>query len=311
MVSDSSEGQVLVDMTLKSLSAKDPHSRYTALKALSSAGSAGVEDELLSTLVDICRKDKLGYNRREAMNVLRHYWPRPEVVESFRERLADEGYIAEACIELLGAIAHAEAHALLRQAFLDTPDVHTRLQVIQAFADADQPSIFAFLQATQAHESEDDRIRATVIALLGRVANPTLKNVFLKALKDSNARCRANAVEALTKITSGKELFRILATFSKDRNNRVRANAICGLLRLGVRQAEGLLHEMAHHQNPRYRSSAAWVLGEVGLKAPTLTPWLEKLSNDADNNVTYRAGMALKKIHGSSTFHRLPKVANG
>lgn len=287
----------MIQETIEKLTDKDPHVRYQALKVLAAQDAGGHSPEALQAVVRICRTDKLPYNRLEAMNVLGGHWDVEGVPEAFSERLGDEAYIAEAAVGLLGRIATPGAYALLRKTYQDKQDVHVRLQVIQAYQSAPQGSVLEFLQVSRAHESEDDRIRATVVALLATYRNATLKPVFFKALRDDNARVRANAVEALTSICSGEELLQVLARFTKDRSNRVRANAIKGLLDVGVHQAEGLLHEMAHHRNPRYRSSAAWVLGEVGHRVSNGVAWLRQLAEDADNNVTYRAEMAVKKLH--------------
>lgn len=281
---------------LTSLRDKDPHLRYQALKALATDPQAVREDEVLKLATRICRRDKLAYNRLEALNALRHAWPSPEIVDAFNERLEDEAYIAEACIRILGEIGDAAAYGLLSKAFVGATSKPIRLQIIQAYSRADQPAIFDFLKVTGAHESADDEIRATIVSLLGETRNATLRSVFLKALQDTNARVRANAVEALSEVCTGKELLQILAHCVKDRNNRVKANALRSLILLGVAQAAPLLHEMAHHQNPRFRASAAWVLGEVGARVPNGRGWLELLTGDADHNVTYRAGLAARKL---------------
>ena len=90
---------------------------------------------------------------------------------------------------------------------------------------------------------------------------------------DDDGQVAANTYERLNDVAvaggralPGDEKFTHLMPRLEDPSPRVRANALRGLILLGVKQAEPLLHEMAHHQNARYRSSAAWVLGEVGDK---------------------------------------------
>lgn len=281
---------------LRNLRDKEAHTRYQALKAVSADEAAMADPEVRKLVVRICNRDKLPYNRIEAMTALKGIWPAPEAVDALSARLDDDPDIAEYAIQILGQLRDDSACSLLCRTFLEARSMRVRLQVIQSFRGADQASIFQFLKATGAHDSKDDRIRATIVTLLGEVGNATLKSVFLKALQDPNARVRANAVEALSSICEGKELAQILAHCLKDRNNRVRANALAGLVRLGVKQAEPLVHEMAHHQNPRYRSSAAWVLGEVGHRVACGRQWLEELSKDGDHNVIYRAELALESI---------------
>jgi len=57
---------------LSKLRDKDPHSRYQTLKALAVTAEEAREPEVRKVAVRICRRDKLAYNRLEAMNVLRH-----------------------------------------------------------------------------------------------------------------------------------------------------------------------------------------------------------------------------------------------
>ncbi len=285
-----------VEDVVSRLGHRDPHERYQVLKSLVGCEADQFEAPVVESLVKVCRGDRQGYNRNEALKVLRVLWPRPEVVEAFRERLGDETCILETATEILGEIADPQALRLLLDSYQAAKQVRQKLHIIRSLAQAPQPAIFGFLQATRAHESSEDRIRATVVSLLARLRNPTLKSVFFKALQDTTPRVRANAVEALDGVCEGKELVAALATLAKDRSNRVRANAIRSLLALGVRQAEPLLHEMIHHQNPRYRSSAAWVLGEVGDRVSNGRELLERLAQDADNNVIYRAQQSTGRL---------------
>lgn len=284
---------------VQGLKDKDPHARYASLKALVAhpEGGEALEDASLCRLVvRICRQDKLPYNRLEAMSLLRRVWPSTEISSAFEERLGDDPYIAEACIRILGEIADKTAYELLVKAYLGTKQLRTRLQIIQAYTGASQDAVFHFLQATGAHDSSQDSIRASIIIMLGKLGNPTLRSIFLKALQDKNSRVRANAVEAISGILQGKELLQVLSHCTRDRNNRVQANALRALILLGVRQAEPLVHEMAHHQNPNFRRSAAWLLGEVGCQMQNGHNWLESLTQDGDQNVLYRASLAIKKL---------------
>lgn len=287
---------MVLEDAVQRLGDKDPHVRYQALKGLAASPETVLTPEALAAIVKLCRADKLPYNRMEAMVVLRRAWPEAGVVEAYRERLKDEPWIAEACIRTLGELGEQAAHEVLIQTYLGTEALDRKLRVVAAYMNAPQHHVFEFLKASKALESPDDKIRATVVALLGRIKNPTLKPVFFKALKDQNARVRANAIEGLQAICTGPELAKLLGAVVADKNNRVRANAIKGLLELGVRQAEGLLHEMAHHQNPRYRASAAWVLGEIGHRTGSGKVLLDKLARDGDNNVSYRAEISGKRM---------------
>ncbi|MEO8660110.1 MAG: HEAT repeat domain-containing protein [Bryobacteraceae bacterium] len=82
------------------------------------------------------------------------------------------------------------------------------------------------------------------------------------ALADPDPRVRANAVEALWGLDTQKAR-RTLYNAIDDSNNRVVGNALLGLLKLKERSATIRLSAMARHQDPLFRASAAWVMGQT------------------------------------------------
>jgi HEAT repeat protein len=84
-----------------------------------------------------------------------------------------------------------------------------------------------------------------------------------KTLADADPRIRANAVEAIWGVDTAeaRELLRSLRT---DANNRVAGNALLGLYRLGDAGVIPEIMAISTHEEPVFRATAAWVMGETG-----------------------------------------------
>ena len=122
------------------------------------------------------------------------------------------------------------------------------------------------------------------------------------ALADSDARVRANAIEALWgQRTPGAR--RALTQALEDGNNRVTGNAILGLFRMGDVSVVPRLLDMMRHPSPAFRSTAAWVMGQTADRA--FLPRLSELAADADVGVAEAAGRALE------AFERKEAVSAG
>lgn len=282
---------------LLGLKDENPQNRYRMLKTLVSKGYSDPDSKVLAQLIRLCKHAKPVYNRLEAMRALRQFWSLEDARKAILDRLEDESYIVGPCIELLGSIGDRPALEALLGHFQKAAKVEVRCQILTALHPVALPTVFQFLRATGAHESEDEKLRAAVVSLLAARKDPNLKPLFMQALGDKSARVRANALEALEAILPKKERAKIFAYCArKDSSNRVQANALLGLLRLGVRQAVPMVEAMLKHRNFLYRSSAAWVLGEIGHRLPQASTWLDGLSSDPHSNVTYRAGLSRRRI---------------
>ncbi|MBI3890122.1 MAG: HEAT repeat domain-containing protein [Candidatus Wallbacteria bacterium] len=90
-------------------------------------------------------------------------------------------------------------------------------------------------------------------------------------------------------------MLELLPPYLDDKSNRVRANALIPLLRSGYRMAECTLREMVVHTSNFFRSSAAYVLGEM---APTtqVVNQLDSLARDEDPTVRTRALASVERL---------------
>jgi PleD family two-component response regulator len=84
--------------------------------------------------------------------------------------------------------------------------------------------------------------------------------------------------------------------YKRDRDNRVRANALRSLWNLGYKDIEGSLREMLRDEDPQMRSSAVWVIGEIGHKQTNFKEMLGLVEGDDDETVLESIKRAEKKI---------------
>ncbi len=109
------------------------------------------------------------------------------------------------------------------------------------------------------------RQRAEALRWMQRNERKDLVGIAAYALKDANARVRANAVEALEKLVDDTpKLVRLLKHKLNDENNRVRANAALAIWRRTGIRGFGILEEMIRTGTLWQRASAAYALGEIG-----------------------------------------------
>ncbi len=278
---------------LTRLASSDSHVRFDALKSMTGA----VPDRnVRAMVVRMALSDKLGYNRLQAVKMLRAYWPESDVVRAYTAATRDEQFVAEAAIEILGDICDTQALGMLQSAYFSSNSSWLKVAVLSNLRKAPQQFLYDFVVRSKALHHRDEKVRAAMVALLGHSPNPTMKSIFLGKLKDGDARVRANAIEALGKIMSGVELARIVAPYAvADPSNRVRANSLVLMMKAGITKAADFVIHMARHSDPRWRASAAYAIRQVPT-VPVLIPWARKLASDGDDMVVAQAEMALNLI---------------
>jgi HEAT repeat protein len=266
--------------------------RYSALKELT---DRALILQLRDQLVDVCLCDCWGPNRSEGARALNLLWPDRDVREAFRVCLEAEPYVANTVVELLAGWMDEEAIHLLRTRYRTAENAKMRYSILQAFCKAAQGQIVEFVLGMQSYLDEDERIRALSLSLLARSADPLLKSLYVARLKDESQRVRATAVEALSAICGPEEILSLLPPCLEDTSNRVQANALIPLLRSGYRLAEARLREMISHTSRLFRSSAAYVLGEMP-PSSQVTLQLDRLVRDQDPDVRYRAMVSAERL---------------
>lgn len=133
-------------------------------------------------------------------------------------------------------------------------------------------------------------LRSKAVLMIGRSGRSL---TWLKRLWESDARVRANAIEAVWGIDT-KEARGLVEWGARHRNNRVVGNSLMGLYRLGETAALAELIKMAGHDSPVFRRTAAWVMGETG--DPRFSEVLGRMIADSSGDVRKTAFAAVRRI---------------
>lgn len=112
---------------------------------------------------------------------------------------------------------------------------------------------------------ESDKVRATLIKVLGEIGGAKVLPIITLYLKDANARVRANAVEAIERISGNTtiDMREHIIPLLDDENNRVKANSVKALFRMGEQKALEVLKNMIRSKDDWMRASAAYVFGVI------------------------------------------------
>ncbi|MFM8314390.1 MAG: HEAT repeat domain-containing protein [Deltaproteobacteria bacterium] len=143
-------------------------------------------------------------------------------------------------------------------------------------------------------KDSDERVRATVVSKIGEWRDPAFENHLVEACSDTDARVRANALDALklfgeTVGESAKQCFELALT---DSSNRARANAVVGLYPFSPEKSKQVLLEMLEDKNNLMRTSAAWAFGRL-LLSDGVDILLEKLVSEKNELVASQIIMTL------------------
>ena len=143
--------------------------------------------------------------------------------------------------------------------------------------------------------SENPHVRSKAVLMIGR-SGPSLEwieNWTEKRLQESDARVRANAIEAMWGIDTDAAR-EALQWAARDSNNRVAGNALVGMYRLGEISPLADLIKMAARDSPPFRRTAAWVMGETG--DPRFSEVLGRMIADTNAHVRKSAFRAVGRI---------------
>lgn len=182
-------------------------------------------------------------------------------VEALLKLLQDENeQVRIAAVESLAGLNARKALDPLVEAMAD-PSEWVRIKVADAIGQLGS-RVHLDLLAQFLQNEEDDKVRATLVRVLGEFGGRRMASIITLYLKDPNDRVRANAVEALEHLDS-PGLEKILQPLINDRSNRVKANTVKALYRLGSQDALEILRTMILSDDDWLRASAAYVFGEI------------------------------------------------
>jgi HEAT repeat protein len=137
----------------------------------------------------------------------------------------------------------------------------------------------------------DPRMRSKAALLIGRRNKSA--NWVEQSKQEPDPRVRANALEGLWGADEDA-VRRLFWEMAWDANNRVVGNALMGLYLIGDTRAIARTLEVAGNVEPRFRATAAWVMGQSG--DPRFRTALGRMLVDRDRMVRGRAFRSLSTI---------------
>ncbi len=139
-----------------------------------------------------------------------------------------------------------------------------------------------------------NKVKATAVLHLGYTASKLNADIIGRYLKNSDNRIKSNAVEVIEQLNN-KNLVPIISRLRKDNNNRVRANVLKAMFNLNKVDIKEDLKTMLVDDNELMRTSAVWVIGEIGSTDKTYFDMLRYVINDTSKLVKDNLIIVIKK----------------
>ncbi len=184
-------------------------------------------------------------------------------------------------VETLGRIADPSNLGAIRNLY--HPDTNPRIKacIITAVSRLALPNddIVGFL--TQALREEDARVRANAIEAIEKLDLPDVTRLLLPMLKDEDNRVRANVIKALWNKDDQGRLLEVLKGMAVDENPWMKSSAVFVLGNVTIPGRIELLSVMALDEHPKVRQNARDALFQIN-SLDCLPYWLEIISNDKE-----------------------------
>ena len=266
--------------------------------ALSIIGDVSCLDLLLSLLDS--RDDSLVQHAIFAVGVYRD-----ERVISALERLLHHpvGHVRADAALVLGTLG-AENVAQVVQSLLEDEDERVVMKALEVLSRHCPERFLEYLEVHFAKSSE--RLRATMVALMANVSEPSLSNeVIEQALDDSDARVRANAVELVASLRLlPDKTIKLLSGLRSDRNNRVLANLAVALAPYDIVTSLEILSGLLGSTNKWERASAVFAAGFIAEEKVAM--WLANIFVlEEDPDVLGNAVTSLSRCGGAEVADRM------
>ncbi|NLI75358.1 MAG: tetratricopeptide repeat protein [Candidatus Riflebacteria bacterium] len=142
-------------------------------------------------------------------------------------------------------------------------------------------------------QEKNERVRATVVGVLGQHINDSMVPMFQGLLKDADPRVRSNAIESLANLQK-PTIIGLLQPYLFDPHPRVKANAAKAIWKFGDFDVSATLKEMLTGADKKLRVSGIYAVGEIRLEAfqKTILGFLA----DPDPDVRRNCVVALRKF---------------
>ncbi|MDD3145703.1 MAG: HEAT repeat domain-containing protein [Candidatus Riflebacteria bacterium] len=203
-------------------------------------------------------------------------------------------------IETLGRIADPSNLAPIRNLYKPETNPRVKACIVTAVSRLALPDddIVGFL--TQALREEDARVRANAIEAIEKLDLPDVARLLLPMLKDEDNRVRANVIKALWNKDDQSKLLDVLKEMAGDENPWMKSSAVFVLDNVNIPGRVELLAVMARDEHPKIRQNAREALFRID-SLDCLPYWLEIISNDKEFSVIAEKVMR----HGDSALNTL------
>lgn len=270
---------MMEDMGTIAAALRDPDATARC-RFLESLETSDIKPDVFHEIIKLAREDGSIQVRLAAIRKLAPFWPDPQVIKLHRALAVDpEIQVADGSVGALGAAHDSRAREVLLEAYLKAPHFGYKWLVFEAltthwaFADIES-IILGYMLA-----DSDEVIRASTVSYLARQHDANLLADLIALLTDSDARVRANALEALGHFKQVVDRT-VFENMLADPHHRVQSAAMVILDEMGGLPLDGQLDTMAHHRDELVRASAVWVLRQRK-QFPNRRELLEDLADDA------------------------------
>lgn len=154
-----------------------------------------------------------------------------------------------------------------------------RIRTVQELVDVGGAKILELLR-DEARETREPKLLATLVKAIGRLGSDEDVPFLVSFLSDSDARVRANTIEALRMIDVEPCLIELTVLMQEDASNRVVANAIMALAPRDEINVLPALSNLIARGDEWSLKSAFFVIVETGLEE--FLPLLEEILDRAD-----------------------------
>lgn len=190
----------------------------------------------------------------------------PSHIDELAKKLeSDDEDVIYNCLKALGEIEDASASDKIIRLFSHKNPEIVALAVETLGKIGDPSNLNAIMNLYK--PDRHPRVKACIVTAVGKIALPDdeILDFIAKALVDSDARVRANAVESLENLEIAGTA-KLLLPLLEDEDNRVRANVIKALWNKDD-QSKLLeaLKIMANDENPWMKTSCIFVLDKVDI----------------------------------------------
>lgn len=273
---------------VESFSEKDPAGKRSLQQLLTADA-----DAFCHAAISILAKAKASAGTRYLVHLLLKHNLLLEALTNPEECPEAEAVAVASSLEQMGSPIGAELEKVLAALIQMGPSLAAARRILRVLTlmDASGSQSRAVIFQSELMTYPDPNVRSKTALVLGRCTKNT---AWLgRLLLDEDERVQANAVEALWAF-DGDDGRPLLLTAAKSPNHRVAGNAILGLYRISDLSSIRRIFEMAQHHDPRFRSTAVWVMGET--QDPRFLPFLTERFSQSSGNERMAVLRALSQI---------------